>query len=139
MEIGTIIEIGFDPITENPCKIMFAKDFIQCKVIFSYGSGNYIVFPTQNYSKYSSWFYPLDNTFLEEIKSIYDFKEISNIYDYIGTAHRIVHNNDYRIFKPKFEEDGCKCTKCKEFYPYAVANQSDGTLICYSCRDNPWR
>lgn len=34
--------------------------------------------------------------------------------------------------KPK--EDGCACKKCKNFFPMAVANQEDGTLICYSCR-----
>lgn len=34
----------------------------------------------------------------------------------------------------KVNKDGCRCTKCKEFYPYAEANQNDGTLICYPCR-----
>lgn len=31
--------------------------------------------------------------------------------------------------------DGCFCTKCNNFYPMAQPNQSDGTLICYSCRN----
>lgn len=26
------------------------------------------------------------------------------------------------------------CKKCRDFYPYAVPNQVDGTLICWSCR-----
>jgi hypothetical protein len=34
----------------------------------------------------------------------------------------------------KINKDGCRCKKCKEFYPYAQANQEDGTLICYVCR-----
>lgn len=34
----------------------------------------------------------------------------------------------------KINRDGCKCKKCKEYYPYAQANQDDGTLICYVCR-----
>jgi hypothetical protein len=32
------------------------------------------------------------------------------------------------------EMDGCVCSKCHNFYPYAEPNQEDGTLICYSCR-----
>lgn len=34
----------------------------------------------------------------------------------------------------KKNTDGCVCKKCKELYPYAEPNQSDGTLICYGCR-----
>lgn len=30
--------------------------------------------------------------------------------------------------------DGFPCHKCLTFYPYAVPNRSDGTLLCYSCR-----
>lgn len=37
--------------------------------------------------------------------------------------------------KPKDGRDGCDCTKCKEFYPFAEPNQEDGTLICFSCRN----
>lgn len=33
--------------------------------------------------------------------------------------------------------DGFPCKKCKTFYPQALANQDDGTLICWSCR-NRW-
>ena len=35
--------------------------------------------------------------------------------------------------------DGLSCKICREFYQYASSNQSDGTLICYSCRQNPYR
>lgn len=35
--------------------------------------------------------------------------------------------------------DGMACICCKEFYPYAEPNRGDGTLICYSCRQNPYR
>lgn len=34
---------------------------------------------------------------------------------------------------------GIKCCKCLEFYNYAVPNQFDGTLICWSCRQNHYR
>jgi hypothetical protein len=36
------------------------------------------------------------------------------------------------------EQDGMACRVCKEFFPYAEANQEDGTLICFSCRANPY-
>jgi len=32
--------------------------------------------------------------------------------------------------------DGMMCKQCKKFYPYAEANQEDGTLMCYACRNN---
>lgn len=35
--------------------------------------------------------------------------------------------------------DGMTCKTCREFYRYAASNQADGTLICYSCRQNPYR
>lgn len=35
--------------------------------------------------------------------------------------------------------DGMPCKICKEFYQYAEANQPDETLICYACRQNPYR
>ncbi len=33
--------------------------------------------------------------------------------------------------------DGCHCVECEEFFKYAVPNQEDGTLVCYSCRRYP--
>lgn len=33
--------------------------------------------------------------------------------------------------------DGFPCKECHNFYPQALANQNDGTLICWSCR-NRW-
>ncbi len=35
--------------------------------------------------------------------------------------------------------DGMLCDKCKSFYEFAEPNQSDGSMICYSCRHNPYR
>jgi hypothetical protein len=32
--------------------------------------------------------------------------------------------------------DGMICSTCKDLYPYAEPNQSNGTLICYKCRNN---
>lgn len=35
--------------------------------------------------------------------------------------------------------DGISCKICREFFRYAASNQDDGSLICYSCRQNPYR
>lgn len=35
--------------------------------------------------------------------------------------------------------DGLRCSKCEEFHAMAEPNQEDGTLVCWSCRNNPYR
>lgn len=35
--------------------------------------------------------------------------------------------------------DGMHCANCGEFHAMAGPNQENGTLICYSCRFNPYR
>lgn len=37
------------------------------------------------------------------------------------------------------EPDGMSCKRCKDFYHMAEANQDDGSLVCYLCRNNPYR
>lgn len=37
-----------------------------------------------------------------------------------------------RPFNPYLNPLSCKC--CQEFFPYAQPNQSDGGLVCWSCR-----
>ena len=39
------------------------------------------------------------------------------------------------VEEKKPNKDGCSCIKCEEFYPFGEPNQSDGTLICWSCRN----
>ena len=34
--------------------------------------------------------------------------------------------------------DGMYCKRCQSFYQFAESNQEDGTLLCYSCRQNPF-
>ena len=37
-------------------------------------------------------------------------------------------------------QEGLRCRICNEMYPWAQPNQPDGkTLICFGCRQNPWR
>ncbi len=40
--------------------------------------------------------------------------------------------------KHKKYPDGMFCRKCQSFYKYAEPNLPDGTLLCYSCRNNPY-
>jgi hypothetical protein len=35
--------------------------------------------------------------------------------------------------------DGMFCCKCGQFYDFAEANQEDGSMICYACRQNPYK
>ncbi len=41
--------------------------------------------------------------------------------------------------KHKKFPDGMFCRRCQIFFQYAEPNQPDGTLLCYSCRNNPFR
>ena len=34
--------------------------------------------------------------------------------------------------------DGMYCVNCGNFHEYAEPNQEDGSMICYSCRSNPY-
>lgn len=56
--------------------------------------------------------------------------------DLVGLLDRIELYVD-RI-RGKVGLDGMFCRKCKTFYKYAEGNQTDGTLLCYSCRNNPY-
>ena len=51
----------------------------------------------------------------------------------------IIHIQENVIAGIQARLDGLCCVICKEFFPYAEANRGDGTLICYSCRRNPYR
>jgi hypothetical protein len=35
--------------------------------------------------------------------------------------------------------DGMHCNKCDDYFEKAESNQADGTMTCWSCRQNPWR
>ena len=54
--------------------------------------------------------------------------------DLLGLADRLemfLHSQ-----KQRRNPDGMICQKCKNFYQFAEGNQTDGSLICYSC-SNP--
>ena len=66
--------------------------------------------------------------------------------DHFIDGHCVTHLGYYPKIWKYFVEDkiqykppylivnGHSCLRCKEFNPYAISNQSDGTFICYSCR-----
>lgn len=43
------------------------------------------------------------------------------------------------IFKISSVLDGLFCACCNDFFDMSESNQPDGTLICFSCRSNPFR
>lgn len=66
----------------------------------------------------------------------YDAKKLNIDKKFVG--EEIIYIRDNVICKVE-SLDGCKCAKCGEFYHMAQPNQDDGTLICWSCRANPYR
>lgn len=52
----------------------------------------------------------------------------------------LVDHLEYFLIKKRRKGlDGLFCRKCQNFYEFAEPNQKDGSLICYSCRTNPYR
>lgn len=43
------------------------------------------------------------------------------------------------VVETTYKADGKRCEHCKEFFDKAGANRTDGTFVCYSCTQNPWR
>ena len=50
----------------------------------------------------------------------------------------MIHVNDNMVCQVIQQLDGMSCAICKEFFPMAEANQEDGTMICWACRQNPY-
>lgn len=69
-----------------------------------------------------------DSLFLKQYKL--DKKYLGDLMVYIGEGF---------VYKIKSRLDGCMCVKCKDFYYQASPNQENGTLICWSCRSDPYR
>ena len=61
---------------------------------------------------------------------------ITNITDYNGTSCVWL---DLLKIREVIALDGSTCKKCKDYCRMAQPNQEDGSFICFSCRNNPWR
>jgi hypothetical protein len=55
------------------------------------------------------------------------------------SGENVLYVSEGMICKVNTVLDGCACAHCGEFYFYAVPNQENGTLICFACRQNPYR
>jgi hypothetical protein len=44
-----------------------------------------------------------------------------------------------QIFRLERRYDGMQCRNCDEYYDMSEPNQENGTMICYLCRQDPWR
>lgn len=75
----------------------------------------------ENTGAYLSWVLKENNGILDLV-GLLDRLEL-----YVERARRIPHH-----------PDGMFCRKCQSFYQFAEPNQPDGTLLCYSCRSNPY-
>lgn len=51
---------------------------------------------------------------------------------------QIIYIDTNLVYRVSIILDGMVCCKCQEFYSMSASNQEDGTLICYSCRSNPY-
>lgn len=100
------------------------QDEVIFEIICTYGDGYLIYVPVGLFLKDS-----LILTKENFIKFNADKKFIGSDVYYI---------TDYRITKVHSKLDGLCCVKCGEFYNYAAANQEDGTLICWSCKNYPY-
>lgn len=62
----------------------------------------------------------------------------------LGIDHKYLDENAVYIqanlvASVESRNEGVTCKVCKEVFPYAVANQDDGSMMCFSCRQNPYR
>lgn len=55
-----------------------------------------------------------------------------NLLELLNRLDAYISNKNKKIL------DGMYCRKCQCFYHYAEPNQSDGTLLCFSCRSSPF-
>jgi hypothetical protein len=76
--------------------------------------------------------------FLKDIEVLdkYRCKTLKIEKRFLGENITYIHEN--MIVKVESKQDGMACRICHDFYPYATVNQEDGTMVCYSCRQNPY-
>ena len=87
---------------------------------------------------HGSWLYVPHYYYLKDTK-VADRYRLKNLgIDKKFLNENIVHIQENLVAGIRARMDGMACKLCKEFYPYAQGNQEDGTLICYSCRQNPY-
>jgi hypothetical protein len=63
----------------------------------------------------------------------YKCREMKLPTKYLGEEFLII--SDSQIYKVFSILKGMPCDICKDFYEYAIPNQIDGSLICWSCKN----
>ena len=124
-------------------------DTVFCKIrgnsLISASSGNYDVQLSFKVIGYDG------SKYILHIPKYYNIKNSWNIIEEHLEKYRLdvdyLDNRAIAIFADKVarvqvqttKEDGLFCKKCDEFFPMAEPNQTDGSLVCYQCRSNPYR
>lgn len=89
--------------------------------------------------KYGYWLYvpPYYNIKATAVVDQYRCKNLGIDKRFLNAE--IVYIQENQICQISSILDGMSCANCGEFYHLAESNQEDGTLVCWSCRFNPYR
>lgn len=52
---------------------------------------------------------------------------------------QMAHITENLVYRVSSKLDGMNCSSCGDFVLMGAPNQQDGSLVCYSCRRNPYR
>lgn len=74
---------------------------------------------------------------VKELRTSKHCSSISNLENYMGKKIRWV--SDAEVIKVWYGSDFFQCCKCKDWIYLGGSNQSDGSMICYPCRQDPYR
>lgn len=75
---------------------------------------------------------------LQNWYEVKDYKDLNQLlYDNGWSVGIINDDENFMLFTYTPEVPGKACKNCNEYYPDAISNQEDGSLICWACR-NGW-
>jgi len=83
--------------------------------------------------------YVPDDAKLDDCMELNSFNCIRFNIDFKFMGCRAYYITGYKVFQVYSRIDGMCCARCKDFFSMAEPNQENGTMICYSCRANPYR
>jgi hypothetical protein len=100
-------------------------DRLTFEIIAIYDEGYFVCVPSTIYLK--------DTIVVNES----NYKKLNMLKRFIGCE--VYYITDFKVYDVYKKTDGMCCSHCGDFFYMAEANQSDGTLICFLCRQDPWR
>lgn len=124
--------------------ILKPGDRVDCRI-----KDSVIVSPYKNYDeiltfeivavdKYGYYLYVPSYYFLKNTFKIDEYRCKYLVIEKQFFDSNAIYIEESMILKINTILDGLKCCKCEDFFNMAIPNQEDGTLICYSCRSNPY-